>query len=72
MPNRYAGVCYRCGELVQPGEGVFEKMGKRQQQKWGLGYIPKAWLTQHHECAAKWKGTAQHYKYNDLREKVPD
>ena len=25
MRNRYAGVCYKCGTLVPPGFGFFEK-----------------------------------------------
>jgi hypothetical protein len=45
MRNRYPGVCYRCGERVEPGEGHFERHG--------IG-----WRTQHADCAIQWRGKA--------------
>lgn len=44
MRNRYPGVCYRCLGQVEPGEGHFEKHGRR-------------WLTQHASCAIIFRGT---------------
>lgn len=44
MRNRYPGTCYRCGDLVAPGDGHFERLGGR-------------WRTQHADCAIKWRGT---------------
>lgn len=29
MRNQYAGVCYRCGSIVAPKEGHFERHGGR-------------------------------------------
>jgi hypothetical protein len=73
MSNRFAGICYRCGKIVEPGAGVFEKVSaaqnKWQHKKWPGVTLPK-WLTQHHDCAVQWRGTAQHYQFNDLRQKV--
>lgn len=37
MRNRYAGTCYRCGLIVEPGQGHFE----RHQG---------GWRTQHASC----------------------
>lgn len=68
MPNRFAGTCYRCGKIVAPGEGVFERVGHRQKRKFNY-QLKERWLTQHHECAIEWRGTAHHYLYNDLRNK---
>lgn len=62
MPNRFAGTCYRCGEIVPPGEGVFEKVTRSQLRKWPNVCLPK-WLTQHHKCAAKFRGTSRHYQF---------
>lgn len=66
MTNKYPGVCYRCGGHVAPGEGVFEKIGSRQIRKWGR-FTRNNWHVQHHECAKRWRGTSQHYQFNDLR-----
>jgi hypothetical protein len=30
MRNKYEGTCYKCGEIVKPGEGFFE----RHHQGW--------------------------------------
>ena len=38
MRNKYAGKCYRCGEMVNPGDGHFERR-------------PGGWRTQHASCA---------------------
>lgn len=38
MRNKYAGSCYRCGKLVSPGQGHFE----RDQG---------GWKVQHADCA---------------------
>jgi len=63
MPNKFAGTCYRCGEIVAPGAGVFEKVSASQARKWPLLPRNKKWLTQHHDCAARWRGTNQHHVY---------
>lgn len=63
MPNHFADVCYRCGKLCLPGEGVFEKVGRPQRRKWPGHQLPN-WLTQHHDCAARFRGTSVHYKFN--------
>jgi len=38
MRNKYSGMCYRCGELVKPGEGHFQRTNGK-------------WLVQHAEGA---------------------
>ena len=44
MRNRFAGICYRCGETVEPGDGHFER--------WRSG-----WRTQHAICAIAYRNT---------------
>lgn len=41
--NKYAGICYHCSELVNKGEGHFEKI---------VGAY-KAWRVIHSECVIK-------------------
>lgn len=42
MRNKYSGVCYYCGLLVEKGQGHFEKVN-------GI----KKWRTIHSECVFK-------------------
>lgn len=52
MRNKYKGICYRCGEVVLPGEGHFEKkVGTKN-----------SWRVQHASCAIKYRGTKVHYR----------
>ncbi len=44
MRNRYPGICYRCGERVEPNAGHFERHAG-------------GWRTQHAECAIAYRGT---------------
>lgn len=46
MRNKYRGNCYRCGAIVEAGQGHFE----RDRQL-------KTWLVQHADCAIKYRGT---------------
>ena len=69
MANKYAGICYRCGQRVDAGAGVFEKVSFMQAKKWPGRGLPR-WLTQHHDCAVQWRGTAQHYLFNDMRKET--
>ena len=62
MSNRYAGICYRCGGVVNPGRGVFERTSCSHERKWPGKIVPK-WLTQHHSCAKKYRGTSVHYQF---------
>ena len=63
MGNRYAGICYKCGNPCPPGAGVFEKVSRVARAKWpGLPSSLK-WQTQHHECARDYPRDA-HYLYN--------
>ncbi len=43
MRNRYAGKCYRCGAVVAPGDGHFERFNG-------------GWRTQHASCAIAFRG----------------
>ena len=40
MRNKFAGICYRCGERVEVGAGHFERHNG-------------GWRTQHADCAIK-------------------
>ena len=44
MRNKYPGQCYRCNMTVRSGEGHFQRVDRK-------------WLTQHAECAIKYRGT---------------
>ena len=44
MRNKYAGTCYRCGKVVEPGGGHFERHNG-------------GWRTQHANCAIVYRGT---------------
>ena len=43
MRNQYPGICYRCGERVEAGDGHFERHDH-------------GWRTQHADCAIRWRG----------------
>jgi hypothetical protein len=45
MKNKYPGICYRCGQYVNVGEGHFERN------------IGKGWRVQHANCAIKYRRT---------------
>ena len=49
MRNKHPGKCYRCGNIVAPGEGHFER--------WGGG-----WRVQHDACAIVYRGTQQNHR----------
>jgi hypothetical protein len=42
--NQFPGICYRCRERVEAGEGHFER-------------FQGGWRTQHATCAIKFRGT---------------
>lgn len=44
MRNKYSGTCYRCGKVVAPGDGHFERLNGQ-------------WLVQHATCAIQFRGT---------------
>lgn len=68
MRNKYPGTCYRCGKHCAAGDGHFEKIGSRQWKKWGL-LSSSRFLVQHANCAIKYRGTPQHYKFDNQPEK---
>jgi hypothetical protein len=55
MRNMYADTCYRCGKIVKAGEGHFERVSKQIFKKYG--WQSKKWITQHADCAIKYRGT---------------
>jgi len=63
MPNRYEGVCYKCGKTVASGAGVFEKTSRVQRKKWPELSRNVKWLTQHHECVRAYSADT-HYVLN--------
>lgn len=63
MRNNYAGTCYRCGCRVEAGAGHFEKVSRSHRKKWpNMAYGVK-WLTQHAECAIRFRGTDRHFQH---------
>lgn len=62
MRNSFPGTCYRCGWFVEPGSGFYERTGRDHAKKWPGQPVPK-WLTQHAECAVKWRGSRRHYQF---------
>ena len=58
MRNKHPGTCYRCGGVVDVGDGHFEKVRPdtpeaQRGQKWRL---------QHASCAIRYRGTDAHYQ----------
>lgn len=65
MPrNKYPGQCIRCGRLVKPGEGHFERVGAVQRRKYGKAVQGLAWITQHADCAIEHRGTSDSFLRN--------
>lgn len=60
--NSYTGICYRCGAVVEKGQGFIEKVGFDQWKKWKVNFSTK-WLVQHHACANLYRGTNRHYRH---------
>ena len=53
MRNRHPAICYRCGKMVNTGQGHFERW-------YGV------WRTQHASCAIKYRNTDTHYIYQPI------
>ncbi len=54
MRNSYKGVCYRCRQIVNPGEGHFERIPPEERIQL---QIKAKWRTQHATCAIRYRGT---------------
>ena len=65
MPNRFPGICYKCGNLCPAGAGVFEKVSKTARAKWPTLSHNIRWQIQHHECVRDYPREA-HYQHNPL------
>jgi hypothetical protein len=48
MRNSFPGICYRCGLMVEAGDGHFERLPTK-----GVGI---KWRVQHASCALRWRG----------------
>lgn len=71
MPNKYPGICYKCGQHCPAGSGVFEKVNRDARKKWpGIPFSVK-WQTQHHECVRDYARDAHHI-YNPQSPLVSD
>lgn len=57
MRNQFPGTCYRCGGRVKAGEGHFERFSAGHRKKYPKAPYTMKWLTQHSECAIKYRGT---------------
>ena len=66
MRNDYPGTCYRYGKQVETGEGHFQKLTRKDLEKWDIPIdqtpTPK-WLLQHATCSITYRGTSTHYIY---------
>ncbi len=71
MPNRYPGTCYKCGNHVPAGDGVFEQISKIARKKWPSLPYGVRWQVQHHECVREYDRTAHHI-YNPQPPLVSD
>jgi hypothetical protein len=60
--NKFSGTCYRCGKIVDPGAGHYEKVTYATRKKYG-GWIG-SWLVQHASCAKLYRNTNTHHLYN--------
>ena len=70
MRNIFPGICYRCGKVCKRNEGHFERASKSQAKKWNRYRMEQIWLLQHAECAITYRGTAQHYIFNNLKDQT--
>jgi hypothetical protein len=64
--NKFKGVCYRCGKVVEAGDGHFEKLDRSEHS---LAVVRQLclpagvkWVVQHSSCAIKYRGTTHTYK----------
>lgn len=70
MRNTIPGRCYRCGGHVREGEGVPELVNASHTDKWATDKPLPKWLLQHSTCCVRWRGTTQHYLFNDTRQQA--
>jgi hypothetical protein len=67
LTNKYAGVCYRCGQPVGVGEGkvLFERL---PGLRWPTAKGQRNWtLIEHPACRIKFAGTNTHYAYPGIK-----
>ncbi len=68
MPNRFAGICYRCGGAVAAGEGVFE-YETCPGTRWPEGKFQRNWpMIEHSHCQTRFAGTNVHYLWSPHHE----
>jgi hypothetical protein len=72
MRNEFASTCYRCGKRCDAGAGHFERIGRTHRKKWPSMLLTAKWLTQHAECAIKWRGSDRHYIYAPTAPEIPE
>lgn len=66
--NKFRARCYRCGEWVGEGEGVFDYEGS-PGSRWPEARYQRNWpMTEHPECHAKYAGTNVHYRMSPANE----
>lgn len=46
MRNKFPGTCYRCGMIVEIGDGHYERTKNH------------GWRTQHADCAIRWRNVS--------------
>lgn len=62
-PNEFAGVCIRCGERVDAGEGTYRATASEDLRMWPQHNRRKA-IVEHAECHEQFKGTDAHHLYS--------
>lgn len=58
MRNKYKGICYRCGKVVEPRQGHFEKIQGTANQ----------WRVQHAECCLEHRKNKEAQKAEECSE----
>lgn len=56
MRNKFIGECYRCGKVVHPGEGHFERPNPQRLENLKAP-VKVRWLLQHAHCAIRYRDT---------------
>lgn len=70
-PNKFPGICFRCGEKVFAGTGFvllpdFEMEADWRPNGYRSGYPQKEFVVQHTHCAEAFKNTTVHYRFNPV------
>ena len=66
-PNRYAGVCIRCGHRVEAWAGYHSFGNATKPYPWPqYRYMRNINIVEHKSCHERWAGTSRHYVFDPL------